>query len=783
MSRSRRTVLFKIKFASALLAVFAGPAGAGTVSIYSNADSGTGSLRWGITNANAAGGTNSINWIYGSGGSLTLLSDLPSINGNTTLDATNSITDFTLEASTNSMSLGGAVTLRNDSVSSTVTINEDITGAGSLTKTGDGVLVLTGANTYAGGTSINGGTLLTDGDDSLGASSAGLALDGGTLKIAKSFSSARAVTLNAAGGTFNTGAYTLGLYGAIGGAGALTKTGAGTLILGASNGYSGGTVITAGTVLLAAAGALPAAGAVALSAGGTLDLAGYAQTAASYSGPGTLAMSLAGGVTNLDVSGTADLTGGALRVTYNPQIILAGQTFTPITAGSLAGQFAAIYSPAAVLFTPDYSSGNSLVLTASLVPFTSIAATPDQRAIGASLEPLRAAPSGDLAAVMGSLYTLDTAALRAALDQLSPVSLSAMRGLALRGSELRSAALEARSAGLAAGGTEVFSTYLAEESDRTLDYMDYSEALKRTKTAAPAKRTSAGSTAAGRRPWSLFAAAGGITGKVTENGTAAENTPKYKFTQGALDTGLDYSLGEHLAAGLLAGYSLGRAEVSSPSGAGVDSRSSRYGVYAAGSAGALRLNLYAGRADDDFETERKIVFDGISRKASASPSGRELNLQADAAYELPAGTRLGRMVPFIKANYDRLETDAFTETGADSMNLSVKAFTARSLRSTAGLRYCDALDAGSGAMLKTSLDLAWEHEYKDQGLPLSAAFAAGGAPFTVNSGDTARDAVKFGARVSAGSESGALTGWLGYAGDVRKRYYSHAVTTGLALKF
>jgi hypothetical protein len=53
----------------------------------------------------------------------------------------------------------------------------------------------------------------------------------------------------------------------------------------------------------------------------------------------------------------------------------------------------------------------------------------------------------------------------------------------------------------------------------------------------------------------------------------------------------------------------------------------------------------------------------------------------------------------------------------------------------------------------------------------------------VNSRDTARDALKFGARVSAGSESGALTGWLGYSGEVRKRYYSHAVTTGLALKF
>src|SRR3989338_5734321 len=126
--------MLSLVFAAASAACLAAGVQAGTISIYNNSDSGAGSLRWAVEIANATGGTNSINWIYGAGGTLTLLSDLPSINGNTTLDATNSIYDTVIADSTNTMSLGGAVTFSNNSISSTWTIHEDIAGAGSLIK-------------------------------------------------------------------------------------------------------------------------------------------------------------------------------------------------------------------------------------------------------------------------------------------------------------------------------------------------------------------------------------------------------------------------------------------------------------------------------------------------------------------------------------------------------------------------------------------------------------------------------------------------------------------------
>ena len=122
---------------------------------------------------------------------------------------------------------------------------------GSLTKVGAGTLTLSGNNTYSGGTTMIGGTISVAADANLGNSGGGLAFGGGTLQTTSTFISNRAVTLNAGGGTVNVDTSTgLGLYGAIGGAGGLTKTGGGILLLGGTNSYGGGTTINGGWLQL-----------------------------------------------------------------------------------------------------------------------------------------------------------------------------------------------------------------------------------------------------------------------------------------------------------------------------------------------------------------------------------------------------------------------------------------------------------------------------------------------------------------------------------------------------
>lgn len=138
-----------------------------------------------------------------------------------------------------------------------------ISGSGGLTKSGVGTLTLSNTNTYTGPTTINGGILevdnLDDGGNSSSIGAAGtaasnLVLNGGTLSIiGLQTNTNRSFTLGSAGGSLSipTASTSLQISGALIGTGSLTKTGAGTLILAASNTYSGGTFINGGTVTLA----------------------------------------------------------------------------------------------------------------------------------------------------------------------------------------------------------------------------------------------------------------------------------------------------------------------------------------------------------------------------------------------------------------------------------------------------------------------------------------------------------------------------------------------------
>ncbi|MGO4702722.1 autotransporter-associated beta strand repeat-containing protein [Dyella sp. 2RAB6] len=103
------------------------------------------------------------------------------------------------------------------------TVSQALSGTGGLSKLGAGTLVLAGANTYSGGTTVSAGTL--QGDTT---SLQGNIVDNAAL-----------VFDQAANGTF---------AGSVSGTGALTKLGAGTLTLSGTSSYSGGTTIGAGAL-------------------------------------------------------------------------------------------------------------------------------------------------------------------------------------------------------------------------------------------------------------------------------------------------------------------------------------------------------------------------------------------------------------------------------------------------------------------------------------------------------------------------------------------------------
>ena len=112
-----------------------------------------------------------------------------------------------------------------------LTLSEEVTGDGALTKTGEGTLTLSQAPGYTGSTAVETGTLVLSAGGTLNNLSGAGTVD----------NSGKALTLN---NTSNSE-----FSGVIKGAGAVAKTGSGTLELSGENAYTGATTVSAGELV------------------------------------------------------------------------------------------------------------------------------------------------------------------------------------------------------------------------------------------------------------------------------------------------------------------------------------------------------------------------------------------------------------------------------------------------------------------------------------------------------------------------------------------------------
>ena len=155
----------------------------------------------------------------------------------------------------NSFEAAGQVTLADTASSIAVSSGATVTGSGSfvgsggLIKKGAGTLILGAANTYTGGTVINAGTVAISNGASFGSNTVTFASNGTTVAALASVLVTNNYALTGSG-TMDVGANVLTNSGVISGAGGLTKAGAGTMVLGAANTYTGGTTINEGTVAI-----------------------------------------------------------------------------------------------------------------------------------------------------------------------------------------------------------------------------------------------------------------------------------------------------------------------------------------------------------------------------------------------------------------------------------------------------------------------------------------------------------------------------------------------------
>ncbi|OHI98750.1 AIDA autotransporter [Salmonella enterica] len=157
------------------------------------------------------------------------------------------------------------------------TLDNNVTGEGQIVKSGSDELIVTGDNTYSGGTTITGGTLTADHADSLGT---GTIANSGVLQVGE-------------GELKNT----------LSGTGSLVKIGTGELTLNGDNSYSGGTTIDDGVLIADHADSL---GTGSVTNNGVLQV-GEGELKNTLSGTGSLVKI---GTGELTLNGDNDYSGG-----------------------------------------------------------------------------------------------------------------------------------------------------------------------------------------------------------------------------------------------------------------------------------------------------------------------------------------------------------------------------------------------------------------------------------------------------------------------------------------
>lgn len=659
----------------------------------------------------------------------------------------------------------------------TATIASNLTGAGSLQKTDLGTLVLAGANSYAGGTEISGGTLRVSADGALGDASGGVTLDGGTLAFDAAMSSARDFTVGGSGGALLLDGGTVNLSGLLSGSGNLAKRGTGLLhYTGDGSGFTGdfallqggmrfdgtlaGSVITsAGTTLwgsgqvgnLRVGGRLePGASIGTLTVTGDLTLESGSTYVVELNDAGNVA-----GVNNdLVVAGTGTIQSGATIHVAAENGTDTGMTYTPGTVYTViqtgaAGSLTVNAAPgitdsfAFLSFTGDTDGQNYYLTSHQAASFCLQGATFNQCSTANAVQDLGA---GHLA--FDSVLFLSEPEVNAAFDAMSGEVHASGQHVIDQTFALFNRTLRYQgTAGVGAGNVGA-NVAVAPSGD-------YADARVRGAWAAPL----------------------GAYGSIDSDGNAARlewwNAGLAGGYEGAIDVGSGNAVGGF-------GFGYIRSHGSIPDRRSTFDGDGFYlGAYGAWNDGPWTVAGALSYGGTRVSTERGIVFGAISETATADYWTHTVGLSGEAAYAFRL-TDSTKLAPLFTLDAGWSGHGGFTERGAGAFNLTSGSESWTRFDTGLGLALTHTVLTGHG---KLTLEgrAVWEHAFADV-VPDTMNSFVGGAPFEIRGPAAERDRLRIGAGL-AWDVSEDMTVRARYDGLFSGDQANHTGFVGLNVRF
>ncbi len=642
--------------------------------------------------------------------------------------------------STRAVSLNAPATIEVDPAQ-TATFSGTFSGASTLTKEGDGTLVLSGSNSYGGSTTVStgilelnsaatavpgdaiinsGATLLTDQPNQFTVATSVVTAEG-TFNLAGqnqnigALSGSGSVTLGSAQLTTGSSASTT-FSGIINGAsGQLTKAGAATFTLsGASTTTTNITTVTGGRLSVnspsfSATTSMTVAGGGVLGGTGTITtpLLTIAGTLSPGNSIGTInivgdvvqasgstleiEISSSGGTVAHDevvINGSYTIQPGATLLIEPTPGIYPASFDIPIVDASSGQQFGTFSNVLITLptfqVTVEYLSGpGDINLMGGIVqlPFSTFFTHGNEGAVAACLDTLSPAPGSDLELVLGELRFIPTLdELGEALNEMQPSQFTA---LAL---------------------AQEYATLYTNETifSRLLQLSETCEEAR-----CPQKK---------RAYW--ISAYGAFSAQRDQN-----DNPGFHTADGGITTGVDYQFCPRGVLGAAVGYSAidlswkehrGDADMQNGYGA-------LYGNFG-GKRGYLMGSLIG--SYNSYHESRHIVIGNsliipIDRKAKSHHHGYQVSGQMRGGFLYPFhGVEFS---PFGELDYLYVHENGFRESGAKSLNLKVHSKNSDLLKGEVGLAVnrCFSLSKNQVA---PSLSLSVLHEWRFMGKKYKASF-------------------------------------------------------------
>lgn len=531
---------------------------------------------------------------------------------------------------------------------------------------------------------------------------------------------ANTLTVNQAGNTVFAG--NIGSDGAGGG---FTKAGAGNLTLTGDNALTGHVIVNQGTLTMevaqganvfgAAAGVDINAGATLAGTGdiagnltnaGTLSLAPYAAGLPSSTvggnytqNGGTFVLNITpGGYSQLNVAG-ADLTGGTLDFNIAPGVNLTGQVYTFITSvAPVATQFALVPKFIGTFKSNVTYTANAVVAAPALVSIqqeiSGSGATSTETTMAQYIDSLpTSAKLGDLGQVMQALSYAGAHQRNQGLEDISSAEVGAESVLTAETSSMVNSITGVRLAGLrnymgASGGRQA-AGFAAGSGKRSLGVINQLQSQNITTPQETYHTTRAGLASdfdhQMQQSIALCRGKGGVWAQGFGN-VAKQSNHKgdrgYKADTGGFMAGVDYRLNQNVFVGAGAGVSSN--DIKWKENGGKARIRGYFGtVYGTFYSGGFYVDGSLVGGQNRYKTRRHIgIGAAIDRTATSRHDGYEFTPHLGAGYEIDLQQAI--VEPFVGVDYTFMHQDGYKETGANSLNLTVKGESSQMLRGELG---------------------------------------------------------------------------------------------------